>query len=298
MVVGVRLCDLEVAVDSFREVSAVLPHLRAFVDVLGRSFGSQTSGSTVPLVDLVDKMRSVLLSDSQSLSVHPLFHVCIDGGLRIFGVDETSFGLCKVSSVEEELGLVQKHALDALWVVLPGNLQSGVPILAVLVHSNSFGWLVGLDELLFSLFVSLLVFKEQSVFQVHVWKLVLRVKIRESERFIKVVLVCFELNRRVDESILDEEGPSAFSSHIVSDFDSNVFDVLLVSMSLGHSDSLVPHLVNSVHVDRASPVASFDIVMFSLFEVPIGFAFLGKMDMSVFQQILSVLGHKLDHLVV
>lgn len=147
----------------------------------------------------------MLVRHTESLTVHLSLLIHVD---RLFGllcVDVALFGLLVVVAIKLKLRLVEEHFVHGLRVVLSCDLQGRVPVLFVLVHVDSFLGLVSLDELLLSFFESALILQVKSVLEVNLGKLVLSVVVCKPESFVKFLLVCFEINSCLDETVFDQE---------------------------------------------------------------------------------------------
>jgi hypothetical protein len=162
------------------------------------------------------KMRGVLVSYSKGLTVHSGVLIHVDCFVWFFSIDVGLLGFSIVSSLKVEFGLVKENLCNTLWVVLSGHLKSRVPILLVLIHVDGFLWLVGLNEFILSLLESLLIFQVKSILKVHLWKLVLSMVVGKFEGFVILLLVSFEVNCSFNESVLDKELGSFFSTHVLS----------------------------------------------------------------------------------
>lgn len=123
------LGDLKVSVDSLTILPRILPDFGAGENFCSRlsltlhASGSSATTSGVVLVNLLDKMWCVLLSNAESISVHLGFLVHLDRLVWLLGVDVALLSLAEVTSFEERLALVHENLGHALGVVLAGNLE-------------------------------------------------------------------------------------------------------------------------------------------------------------------------------
>lgn len=156
-VVEVHFSDFQITVNRLLVVSGLFPHFSRVQDFVTSLVLSGWSSGII-FIDLVHEMRSVLVGDSEGFTVHSSVLIHVNSFIRFLGIDVSLLGLSVVSSLEVELGLVKEDLCNTFWVVLSGNLEGRVPILFVLVHVNGFLWLVSLDEFIFSLLESLLIF--------------------------------------------------------------------------------------------------------------------------------------------
>lgn len=107
-VVEVVLGDLEIAADSLLPVTVVLPLLGALQDLLPRLIADLGSAGVV-LVDLVYKVRRVLVRHTESLAIHLGLLIHIDCLFGLLSVDEALLSLLVVVAIELELRLVEEH---------------------------------------------------------------------------------------------------------------------------------------------------------------------------------------------
>mmetsp|Transcript_37056 Transcript_37056/g.56826 ORF Transcript_37056/g.56826 Transcript_37056/m.56826 type:complete len:383 (-) Transcript_37056:2364-3512(-) len=173
-----------------------------------------------------------------------------------------------------------------------------MPILLVLVHVDGLLRLVGLDELIFSLLVTLFVFQVESVLEVDLGKLVLGVVVGKAESFIESELVGLEVDGSFNESILDEELSTSLTIHVLSDLNGDLTKLLGVTVGLGNAESILPHLVSSVHVDSDRPGGSLNVVVLGLLEVTLTLKLLSQMLVGILQKVLAELGDQADHVIV
>lgn len=152
------LRDLQVAINSLAVLALLLPNLTTVEDLLA-GLGLDATTSRVVVIDLVDQVRGVLLSHSQSLSVHLCFLIHADRFLRFLRSQVALLRLGEVILLLVRLGLLELDTGDAFWVVLAGNLDGRVPVSLVLVHVDGFLWLVSFNELLLGLFEPVIVLK-------------------------------------------------------------------------------------------------------------------------------------------
>jgi len=117
------LSDFEVPIDSLVEVTSFLPNLSGRENLLATLVADRGSFGVV-LVDLLDKVRSVLVCNTESLTVHLELLVHINGFLGLFGINVALLSFTVVLAFIEELGLVHKNLGHTLRVVLASNLQS------------------------------------------------------------------------------------------------------------------------------------------------------------------------------
>jgi len=72
----------------------------------------------------MDKVRGVLVSYSQCLTIHLGFLVHVNGLFRLFGVQVALLCLSEVPPLQIELGLVHEHLSNTLGVILSSYLKS------------------------------------------------------------------------------------------------------------------------------------------------------------------------------
>jgi len=166
-----------------------------------------------------------------------------------------------------ELGLVQEYLIHALRMVLSCHRESRMPVLLVLVHVDCLLGLVRLDELLLSLFESILILKVQGVLEMNLRKLVLGVVVGKSEGVVKSLLIGLEVHGGFDQTILNEELSSLLAFHVLGNLDSDLSKLLGVTIGFGDSQSVLPHFVGPIHVDTNLPGTSFDVMMLGLLQV-------------------------------
>jgi hypothetical protein len=142
----------------------------------------------------VDEMRSMLVSDSESLSEHLCLLVHLDGFLRFLRIDIALLSFSIVSSFKIELSLVHEYLVDALWVELSCHLKGWMPILLVFIHIDSFLGLVSFDEFFLCLFKSVLILKMKSKLKMDFRKLVFSVWVGQSKCLLEFLLVSFEVD--------------------------------------------------------------------------------------------------------
>ena len=107
------LGDLQVLFDGLVVVTGIFPDLCTRNDFFARlTTGSLESSlvasSRVVLVDLLDEVGSMLVSNSESLAEHASLLVHIDCFFGLLGVDEALLGLRVISAIKAELGLVDE----------------------------------------------------------------------------------------------------------------------------------------------------------------------------------------------
>ena len=260
------LSDLQVSVDGLVVISGFLPHLGRVEDLVWRLVLSGWT-SRIVLIDLMDEMWSVLVGDTESLTKHFSLLIHVDSLFWLLSINIGLFSLGKISSLQVEFGLVDEDLIDTLWVVLSCDREGGVPILLVLVHVDGFLWLVGLDELFFGFFEPILVLKVQSIFEMYLRKLVLGVVVGKSECIIKSLLIGLKVDGGFDKAILNEKLSSFLAFHVLGNLDSDLSKLLLVTIGLGNSKSIFPHLMGSVHIHADLPGTSFDVMVLSLLQV-------------------------------
>ena len=260
------LSNLKVSINCLTVLSLLFPNLAAVQDFLSGLLLHATT-SRVVVIDLVDKMRGVLLSDSKSLTEHLIFLVHADGFLRLFGGQVALLSFGEVVLLLVRLSLLKLNASHAFWVVLASDLNSRVPVALVLVHVDGFLGLVCLDELLLGLLEPVIVLKMQGVLEMNVWQLVAGMVLCKLEGIVELLLVCLKVDCSFNEPILYEELGSAVSAHAFCNLDGDFSKFFLGSVGLGHTKSFLPEVVSSVHVDSVGPGATLDVMVFSLFEV-------------------------------
>ena len=129
-------------------------------------------------------------------------------------------------------------------------------------------------------------------------KLVLSVTLSELERLIESLLVSFEIDSGFNKTILDQELGTLLSSHILSNFNCDFTEFLLGAICLCDSESFLPQVTCSVHIDSVRPCATFDVVVLGLLKVVLHLKLLGKVVMSVLEQVHTELHDQADHLVI
>jgi len=137
----------------------------------------------------------------------------------------------------------------------------------MLIHIDGLLWLVSFDKLFLSFFEPVLILQVQSIFKMNFRKFVLGVTLCKREGFSESFLIGFKVNGSLNQSILDKELSTLFGAHVLCDLDGNFTKLLLGTVSLRNSESLLPQITSSVHIDSIRPSATFNIVMLSLLEV-------------------------------
>lgn len=99
------LSDFQVSRDGLLVVSVVLPVLGRGEDLMTALLGHSGATGEV-LVDGVHQVRSVLVGNSESLTVHSGLLIHVDGFLWLLCVDKALLGFGKVTTLELELGLI------------------------------------------------------------------------------------------------------------------------------------------------------------------------------------------------
>jgi hypothetical protein len=112
-----------------------------------------------------------------------------DGLLDVVDVGGLSLGVLSLVTIDETLRLVDENGITGLWFVLTGDSEGGMEVTDVLVHTDGFLGLAGLDELTLCLLVTLLVLQLEGKLQVNVADLMFGVQICHLEGLLELSLV-------------------------------------------------------------------------------------------------------------
>jgi len=104
----VLLCDFKVSIDSFSVITRLFPHFSTVEDLLSALIGNSGASRKV-FINLVDEMRSMLVSDTESFTVHTGLLVHVDSFLRLLSVDVRLFSLTVFTTLKVEFSLVHEH---------------------------------------------------------------------------------------------------------------------------------------------------------------------------------------------
>jgi hypothetical protein len=69
----------------------------------------------------MDEMWSMLVGDTEGLTVHSRLLIHVDGLFGLFSIDIGLLSLGEISSLQVEFGLVDEYLVHTLWMVLSGD---------------------------------------------------------------------------------------------------------------------------------------------------------------------------------
>ena len=287
---------MEVAINGLGVLTLFLPDLTGVKDLLARlSLNSTTTGIVV--INLINEMGSVLLSNTKRLTVHLIVLVHANSFLRLLCSEIALLGFGEVIFLHIRVRLFELHASDALRMVLAGNLNGRVPVTLMLVHVDCLLRLVGFDELFFGFLKAIVILEVQSVFKMDIRELIAGVVFGKFEGIVEPFLVGLEVNSSLNETIFDEELSATFSAHALSNLDGNFSKLFLGAVRLSDTKCLIPEVMCPVHVDCVSPRAALDVVVLSLLEITFHFEGLGQVVVSVLEKVGTELDNKSNHVV-
>ena len=107
-VVEVHLSDLQVSVNGLLVVSGFFPHL-CRVENFITSLVLSGWASGIIFINLMYKVRSMLVSNSQGFTVHSSILIHVNSFIWFLSINVSLLGLGIVSSFEVELSLIEEH---------------------------------------------------------------------------------------------------------------------------------------------------------------------------------------------
>lgn len=151
------LCNFEISINSSWIVVTLFPCFSWIVDLF--CTGILSAASWVDLIDLLNHLvLALLFSNSKGFGVIFNAHPCLNSHLWLFSIHICLLSSSYILSFHTSFSLSNMYLINEFRQVLSCNSQSWMPILLMLVHWYSFWRFVCLNKIIFSLFVSLLVF--------------------------------------------------------------------------------------------------------------------------------------------
>ena len=87
----------------------------------------------------------------------------------------------------------------------------------MLIHVDGLLGLVGLNEFLLCLLKSVLIFEVKSKLKMNFGKLILSMRISQSECLVELFLIGLKVDSSLNQAILEEELSALLGSHVLSD---------------------------------------------------------------------------------
>mmetsp|Transcript_30644 Transcript_30644/g.27831 ORF Transcript_30644/g.27831 Transcript_30644/m.27831 type:complete len:382 (-) Transcript_30644:3170-4315(-) len=246
------ISDFQICIDSSDPFSAIFPKFGRVDDfITTHIFRSGFFGQIH--VNLVDKLRSMLLGNSHSFSLGATIKIHFNGHFRLLGLDEALLSSSKITLLHEGSTLIQQDSWNTLRIILSGNLEGRNPIFLMLIHINSLIWLASLDEFFLSFFKSIFIFEEEGILEMDISSLMLGVLFSHLEGFLEF----FSVNQVFDDSInqvhLEQHLHTSFRAQRFSPFLSELTSFLFRAIYSADSDGIFPQAIVFVHLNSTMP---------------------------------------------
>mmetsp|Transcript_26109 Transcript_26109/g.57042 ORF Transcript_26109/g.57042 Transcript_26109/m.57042 type:complete len:451 (-) Transcript_26109:2619-3971(-) len=222
----------------------------------------------------------------------------LEGKLRPLSLEV--HGLCQLVllTLNGAAGLSNQHVTDRCRVVLLRHTHATVPVLVVDVHIHCLLRLLCGDELSLCLLEAALILQEHSILEVHLRQLGLGSSTSE----LKCLLEGAALNGVVDRLLQQTQLLEQHRTLVTAQTDSPGIRHLLgrvdTTISLGHTQRILPHGVGPIHLYCSLPVLGVCVVLFSLTQVALRLKLLRHQHVCLRQLVFAVVLHQVDHLVV
>mmetsp|Transcript_4359 Transcript_4359/g.12271 ORF Transcript_4359/g.12271 Transcript_4359/m.12271 type:complete len:1023 (-) Transcript_4359:1504-4572(-) len=302
---GAGLVDGQVGVDGPRVVPRLLVDLRRVEDLLQalrRGAGAPRPAFAVGVDDVPEHLRAVLLAHAHGLVHHALRGVRLHRQLRLPRLDEEVLGRLQVVLVDHVLCMVHHHFLHALTVKCFRDAHRRDPVALVDVHVDGLLGLVRLDELLLCELELLIVLQGKCLFQVDVRELVLRRMGGELEGVLEVAVLHGVVDRDLDEPVLGQQLRAGLGAVLLEGGvrlrEHDLLEGGLAAVVLRDALGVLPLLQLAVHGHGARPHLRLHVVVLGLLQVPLHLELLGDVLVGVVQELLPVLRHEPQHLLV
>mmetsp|Transcript_12414 Transcript_12414/g.22558 ORF Transcript_12414/g.22558 Transcript_12414/m.22558 type:complete len:419 (+) Transcript_12414:1574-2830(+) len=243
-------------------------------------------------------MRHVVPPNTNRLLPLVVVLVHLDGTLRLLRIDVEIFGPLEVLLLLGHTPLLFIHARDGDRIVRRRNTHRIVPLVLMRVHVDGFLWFVGLDELFFGPLEVAFIFERQSELIMDVRKLVLTSLRSDVKGLRKLSVLNRILHGKLSEASLGKEFEPGVASDRNGEVKCSLFVFYHATFLLRDSQSVLPHLLLSVHVHCRLPLLRCQIVLFRSTEVALPLELHAELMMRILEGFLAILGHEIDHLVI
>ena len=137
--------DLEIAFDGLGIVPGVIPSFGLLKFLFWRRISIRLR--RFPSHNFFNKVGSVFSGNPEGLLIVSNIEIHLNGELRFSGVDKCRLSLRVFTFINKTSGLVDQNSISGLWLILACDLESGMVISNVLIHTDGLSSLACLDEL-------------------------------------------------------------------------------------------------------------------------------------------------------